>query len=420
MSPLPGSARVLLASLLAIPLAFLSGAHAFSSASLRHSPELALAVFPFNGLAQEKVAYRSLVAGIQKASGKSDGTDLPNNLDGNSSSLGLAVSSADLMNSATSVADAARGAIRLEPLSPRAFVILALSDQDPAQRQRIVQQASRLTKRDLALQTLVLKSRGEAGDYAGAINTLDEILRVHPERKTEFFPLLVQALGDKATIPEFARLLGKPLPWRDAFLNFALTDQNAIANLAVVRERIATDDKEFDRRLIAQLVDSGQVSSAERIYRLVGGARVPDANAAQFSWNSDYPPFDWKLSDQAGFRAQVGNRPDILEIDIAPGNGGVIASRLVRNLQVPFMLSLAHDIEPAGQTKDMKLTIACSGQSKPFFERPFAESASSFAVDQVPSCPYLLVSIWARSWTDARALTGTLSPVVITAKRHSE
>lgn len=418
MSPLPRWAKVFLASLLAIPLALISGAHAFSSASLRNAPELALAVFPFNGLAKEKVAYRSLVAGIQKASGQSGGTNPESDLDASSSPLGLAVRPADLMNSATSVAGAARGAIRLEPLSPRAFVILALSDQDPEHGQRIVQQASLLSRRDLVLQTLVLKNRGEAGDYVGAIDTLDEILRVHPERKTEFFPLLVQALGNKATVPQFAKLLGKPLPWRDSFLNFALTDQRALENLAAVRERIATDDKEFDRRIIARLVDSGQVSSAERIYRLVSGAKVTDAGKAQFSWNSDYPPFDWKLADQAGFRAQTGKRSDILEIDIAPGSGGVIASRLVRNLQRPFKLGLAHDIEPSFQTKDIKLTIACSGQPDPFFERPFTEGASSFAVDQVPSCPYLLVSIWARSWTDARALTGTLSPLGITAKKQ--
>lgn len=416
MSKLPGWVRAFLVSLLAVPLAVLSGAHALSSASLRNAPELALAVFPANGLAKEKIAYRALVAGIQTTTGPANGVKSDVGVDGSDTPLGPSARAAGLIDSADSVADAARGAIRLEPLSPRAFAILALSDRDSQQRKRIVLQASRLSRRDLPLQTLVLKQRGEAGDYEGAIDTLDEILRVHPERKTQFFPLLAQALRTKATVPQFAQLLGNPLPWRDAFLNFALTDQKALENLAAVREQITTDDLEFDRRLIAHLVDSGQMSSAERIYRLVGGARVREASTAQFGWNSDYPPFDWKLADQAGFRTRVGNRSEILEIDIAPGNGGVIASRLVRNLQRPFNLGLAHNIAPPDQARDMKLTIVCAGQSEPFFDRPFAEGVTSFAVDQVPSCPYFVLAISARAWTGGRALTGTLSSLGIAGK----
>ena len=415
MISLPAWTKAVLVSLLAVPLAILSGAHAFGSASLRYSPELALTVFPFNGIAKERVAYRSLAAGVQKAVGSPGGSrpDVVSN-----APLNPPVGSADLVSSAAAAAGTARGAIRLEPLSARAYAILAIADQDADRKQQIIQQASRLTRRDLVLQTLALEQRSEAGDYAGAIDTLDQILRVHPERKSEFFPLLIQALGNKATIPAFANLLGKPLPWRDAFLNFALTDQRALENLAAVRERITSDDKEFDRKLIAQLVGSGQVSAAERIFRRAAGVRGGQAIAAASNWNSDYPPFDWKLADQAGFRAQVGNRPDILEIDIAPGNGGVIASRVLRNPQRPLSLALAHDIEPIAQSKDMKLTIACSGQDQPFFERPFSEGTSNFKMDQVPACPYLVVSIWGRAWTDARRVSGTLSPLQVAAKKR--
>jgi len=69
MSPLPGLARALLACLIALPLAALSGAQALSSAALKASPQRALTVFPWNGLASEKAAYRTMSAGVRQAAG---------------------------------------------------------------------------------------------------------------------------------------------------------------------------------------------------------------------------------------------------------------------------------------------------------------------------------------------------------------
>jgi len=417
MTPPIGRARLIIVSLLAVPLACLSAAHALSSAGLRNSPELALAVFPSNGLAKEKVAYRTLVAGIQKATSKSDDVSPRPDLDDKGLSLSLKNRPADVMKSAARVTGVAREAIRLEPLSPRAFAILALAEQNSQRKKEIVKHASRLSRRDLVLQALVLEGRGETGQYAEAIGTLDEILRVHPERKAEFFPLLVQALQTKGTVPEFAKLFGRPLPWREDFLNFALGDQRALENLAAVRDRIAIEDGEFDRKLIAQLANNNRMSSAARIYRRAGGAGVPTVNSGQISWVSNFPPFDWMFANQPGFRAQVGNGSANLEIDAQPGNGGVIASRLFINPERPFVLSISQDVQPLSQTKDIKLTIACSGQPNPFFDRPFTEGASSFVVDQMPACPYLSVSIMARAWTGGQALTGSLSPLRITAKQ---
>jgi hypothetical protein len=415
MSSRPGKGRLILASLLAIPLALLSGAHALSSASLRNAPELALAVYPFNGLAKEKVAYNALVANISDAAGTTGPASRDPDPSGGESTLRSRIGEADLARLASAAADPAREAIRREPLSARAFVILSLSEQNPQQKDLIVRQASRLTRRDIALQALVLEQKGKVRDYPGVIGTLDEILRVHPQRQGEFFPLLVEALRTKATVPEFATLLARPLPWKDSFLNFALADEQALENLAAVRERMATANEDFDRKIVAKLASSGQIESAERIYRRLGGAAVSGAKPARFSWQSTYPPFDWQLADQPGFRARIGDTPSVLEIDVEPGNGGVIASRLVSNPQRQFTLRLAHDIQPASQLKDMKLTIACHGQAAPFLERAFVAGETSVSVDQPPACEYLDIAITARAWTDSRALAGTLSPLRISS-----
>ncbi len=412
MSPPPGLARVLLASLIALPLAVLSGTQALSSAALKASPERALAVFPWNGLASEKVAYLTLSAAVSQAAGLPADGGLQAQADGASASPSSLPRMADLARYASAATDQARTAIRREPLAPRAYVLLALSETDPAARAALVEAASRLTRRDPVLQVLVLEERGKAGNYLGAIDALDEILRVNPERREELFPVLAKALGQQAAVPGLARLLARPLPWRESFLNFAVDDGMALENLAIVRERIVIDDPVFDRKLIARLAQSGRIAIAERIYAKVAPARAASKGAG--AWKADYPPFDWQLADQPGFRAQAGDTPESLEVGVKPGNGGVIASRLLRNPGGPFAIRLAHEVEPASQTGDLKLAIACQGQTEPFFENAFTQSETAFAVQRVPPCPYLTVSITARSWTGGRTLSANLGPLKVT------
>lgn len=409
----PDWPKLVIAGLFAVTVAVLSAAQALSSASQRTAPALSLAVFPYNGLAKERTAYNALAESVRAASGASGEALADAALDDGGSSLGLGASAADLKTFASAAAMTAREAIASEPLLPRALAILAISEQDPLRKQRIVERASQISRRDPVLQVLVLEQKGASGDYVGAVDTIDEILRVRPERQKELFPVLAKALEDKAAVPGFARLLARPLPWRDSFLSFAVNQAGALDHLATIRQRIGTATKDFDQKLVAQLAANGRMPAAERVYRHINKAGAPDGISGLIDWRADYPPFDWKLADQSGFRAQIGDQPDELEIDVAAGNGGVIASRLLRNPERPFTLNLALDVSPTEQVKDMKLVLACAGAPQAFFERPFAQGANTFAVGEVPKCPYVSVAIEARSWTGTRALSGTLSPLRI-------
>lgn len=405
--------RLVIAGLFAVSVAVLSAAQALSSASQRTAPELSLAAFPFNGLAKERAAYNAFATSVRAAAGVSGDTLTDAAIDDRASALGLGAPTADLRTFASAAGMTAREAIASEPLLPRAFAILAIAEQDPLRKKSIVERASQYSRRDPILQVLVLEQKGASGDYVGAVDTIDQILRVRPERQKELFPVLAKALEEKAAVPGFARLLARPLPWRESFLSFAVNQPGALEHLATIRQRMGTANKEFDQKLVAQLAASGRMSTAERVYRQISTANAPDANSTVIDWRSDYPPFDWKLANEPGFRAQIGDRSDELEIKVAPGNGGVIASRLLRNPERPFTLSLAHPVEPPEQVKDMILALACAGQATAFFERPFTEDASNFAVGDIPPCPYFSVSILARSWTGTQALTGSLSSLRI-------
>lgn len=393
--------RVLLACLIAIPLAVLSGAQALSSTILRRAPDSALAVFPANGLAAEEVAYRRIAAAAVPAAG------------GTGASPESAPRPADFARLAVSAAVPARAAIRREPLAARAFVLLALAEPDGARRRDILFSAARLTRRDPALQTLLLEEYGRSGDYAGTIGTLDAILRVDPDRRDVFFPALAKTLAEQpAAVPAFARLLAQPLPWREGFLAAAVIAPGAPDNLAAVRERITLNDREFDRKLIARLAADGLLDAAERLYAKVAG---PQRDGAGQAWRADFPPFDWQLADQPGFRAQSGEQPETLEIAVRPGNGGVIAARVLRNPGAAFTVRLGHKVEPQSQTSDLRLKVACEGGGNPFFDRPFTGSASVFTVERPPSCPFLTLSITARAWTGGREMRAELAPLEISA-----
>lgn len=413
----PGWRQLAFASLIAIPLALLSGAHALSSASLRSAPELALAVFPDNGRAKENLAYRDFAASAVAASGQQPRTaGAERAFEEGRSPYELGTQSAGLTVFAAPVARLAHEAIVLEPLSPRALALLAVAQEDQAKKTALLIGASQVSRRDLILQALVLEQRGAAGDYLGAIGTIDEILRVHPERQAEFFPVLAKALEQPEAVGGFTKLLGRPLPWRDSFLDFAVAQPGVLENLAIVRERIDPDNKEFDRKLILQLAQTGRAKIAERLYRQVARGGDLTSGTMALGWNSEYPPFDWRLADQSGFRAQTGERPETLEIRVTPGNGGVIASRLVRNPERPVTLRMTHAVEPASQIKDVKLAVMCDGQTAPNYEAAFVAGENTFVVDQVPACEYLIISIAARSWTGTRALSGTLSSLRVTVE----
>lgn len=394
----------------AITLAVLSGAHALSSASVRNSPELAAAIWPTNGLALERLAYASFVDDVRKAltrprtsaaSAGDQSAELAADLQGKGD---------EIRRLAALQRAAAIQALAYEPLLPKAHAILALSEADPVRQKRLVDLASRLNRRDSALQGLVLQSKVNSKDYAGTIETLDQILRVNPERGAEFYPLLTKALRQPVTIPAFRDLLSRPLPWRDAFLIYAVTDPVAARNLATIRKDIKIDNREFNQALTANLVRNGDLVAAADLYRRLA---KPSASKAG-EWSADFPPFDWTFANEAGIRAQPSRDGRSLEFAVDPGNGGVLASRLVLRPAQPFTVRVKHEVASGSSVEDLKLTLTCLGGNGPFFETALESGKESFEVRQAPACDYMLLAIHGRAWTGSEPLNGSLSAVRVT------
>lgn len=396
----------------AIVLAVLSGANALSSASIRSSPELSIAVWPANGLALERVAYRSFVENVRGTLNGTEASKLRSEANSDVAKQ-ISLSGLQLQQSAAESEATAKLALIYEPLLPQAHSILILSERDSRRKDRMIALASQLNRRELSLQGLVLQNRIDVGDYPGAINTLDQILRVHPERKAEFFPVLTDALKQRGTNGAFRELLAKPLPWRESFLLYAVRDPKAAANLGVIRKNVNFESSEFDRGLVAKLASIGDIEAAAGIYRLLAKDGSKDSGG---QWISAYPPFDWTFADKTGLRAQVGRDNRYLEFAIDPGNGGILASRLITLPSPPVTITIRQILEQGSSSKDLKLTLACYGQKAPFFEAAFGETNGRFDIERRPACNYVSLAIVGRAWTGSTPLNGTFSDVQISPR----
>jgi hypothetical protein len=221
----------------------------------------------------------------------------------------------------------------------------------------------------------------------------------------------------QATKTEFVELLSESLPWRERFLVFAVKQPDVLENLAAIRQEIKLDNIEIDRRLIANLARTGDLETAARLYDQI---RPTYANAAQITstgWSSAFAPFDWTFADEAQFRAQVAKTGGRLEFAVEPGNGGVLASRIIKMPEASFSVSIANNVKKLSVLNDLKLRLSCWGQDQPFFEAPFKTSKGMFDnLRAPPKCTYIKLAISARSWTGSSPLYGSLEPVIIKPK----
>jgi|GEM_PF-616100 len=380
--------RLIAISIASLTLAAALGAQAVSSVLTRKQPALAVAAFPANGLAREALAFQNFSVAVAQE--------------------------AEPAVAAAANADQALLGIKTDPLAPKAYAILASASEDEGVRSEILDAASQLNRRDLNLQSLVLKKHLDAQDYAKTIDTLDQILRVHPSYSPEFFPVLAGALANQETVPLFADILDGSSAWHLRFLKFATRQRNALASLALLRPQISSADTDFDKRLVAALAAQGDIQGAASVYELSAPADKPGLPKGQLDWSGEFPPFDWQFVDESGFRAQPSRDGDELELFVRPGKGGVIAARLLQAPDGPFAIRIKHDIKPAHLREDASLVLSCTNGAAPILTQTLDAEANTFQVPALPQdCEYVILAINARAWTGRSALHGTIKQISV-------
>lgn len=309
-----------------------------------------------------------------------------------------------------------------EPLSPAAWTILALAQQDGAKKDAILLAASKLNRRTLLLQSNLLLLYASRDDFFNSIAVLNQILSVYPEQKGTMFPILIQALKDERSIPEFVQALSKSPSWSDSFLRAASADSDTFPNLTQVRmglfDKVAVE-RDTDKAIIGALVKAGRIETAAALYRRISepSARGTPGSARKFQkidWRTTMPPFDWQLKDDPGTRAQVGKKPERLDFFVKSGKADTIAERLIVSPRAPFVLKIAHDMIPLAQLNDVEIRVQCAKSKEMLIKLPFLESPSSYSVANIPeNCGIINISMFARAWSDKPDLKGEIRSIAI-------
>lgn len=383
--------RLLLASTIALLVGGVAAAQLISEQTGRRLPETAMAIFPANATAFEAAASSTFTKALRDP-------EQP-------------------QPAAAAARDLAIEAYRRDPSRARAIALLALGERDLARRDALALVASRSNRRDLTLQGIVLEAHLKEGNYSKVVETIDQMLRVHPAYRGEFYPILGQALRDERAVPVFARLLDGSSKWHEYFFtNYAITQVDLMANVARLREGRDLAGPEFDRKLVEGLVMAGEGEAAMRLYaRLSPQASGRDADGG-LGWAAEFPPFDWKFTDESDFRAQVSRDGERLELFARPGKGGIIAQRILPVPKSPFMLALKLSAESPSKEESVRIELSCPGATQPFFVQPLALGANRLSVDRMPECEQMVLAINARAFTGRPTLRGEMSEITITPR----
>ena len=378
--------RLLVASVAGLALAVLLFLQASSSVLMLKQPAMAARLMPLNGLALEQAATRQFMVGVK--------------------------TEADIPISANKALPMAHRAFALDPLSPKSLAIMAMAEPDRAARRALLTKATALNRRDLLLQGLVLEEAVAAGDYDATLAAFDRILRVHPEQKAAFFPVLTDALKNPAAARELGALLEQDSTWHEEFLQFAAADKDALPNLARLRLSRTDADPKIDQRLVAGLVQGGNIALAHQIYaKAKTDAQASGRSAAALGgWDSSFPPFDWKLADEAGFRAQPAIGSAALDVFIRSGKGGVLAERLIKSPPAGTALTIAHTLTPAAQVRDLRVQASCPGDETPVLDQPFQMQQMRVVLPALAGrCAFMRLALYGRSWSGRSAIRGEIT-----------
>ena len=384
--------RLAALSLASLALAFLLGLQAASGVVERTDPTIATRLNPANGSAQSRLAFAIFSQGQ--------------------------IDQAEKMNAMRNALPWAQAAYRRDPLNSRALTVLAVAQTDAEKSRAFLNAAVALNRRSLSLQGLMLEQHAKDQDIPKFVETLDQILRVHPERLAEFNPVLIEALSKEGSVPSFVTILGNESTWHKRFLTYAATAASAAPNVAKLSREIDYQDEALHRLIIDRLGLFGQVAQAQEhltwVEENIIAAQSLGNSASVSAWPETYPPLHWKLADKAERRAQVSRNGKEIEIFVRSGNGGELMSRIIPAPNSTNTLRISHDLSPENQLDSVRLELFCDGAEQPFQTTRFVDIDNGVSLAGMPAdCGFLTMRIYGRAPTGRPAIKGAIQSIAI-------
>jgi hypothetical protein len=221
---------------------------------------------------------------------------------------------------ATAITDAER-AIAADPLEAHAIALIALSlnaEGETHQVRPLMLRAATRSRRDLPVQGWLFNDALNRGDYSGALQYADALLRVSLDLRNEVISNLKSFIG----VPEgraaiLARLAQAP-PWRSSMLQ-AITTSNAPPDMifALLSDLAQTPNPPTNdeiRPFLNHLVQQGDYPLAYVMW--VQFLPKEQRELVRYAFNGDFEfplsqqPFDWVLPGNNGADLEVVDSGD--------------------------------------------------------------------------------------------------------------
>lgn len=300
----------------------------------------------------------------------------------------------ELAAAANATLPAAREALRCAPLlaKPRAIAVVAQSDE--ADRRKALSLTSKINRRDLFVQSLVMQDQLNAGGVRNVFVTFDQILRVNENHYADFFPALAGAIANQGDVSDIAELLNGGAAWNSQFLDYAVTQPDSLTWLAQVHPVLASTDEGFDAALIAGLTRRGSYGDAWTIYRKAAG----EASVKTEAWPTRFAPFDWDLTRSSDVRVTPDGTADQVEVHVRAGSGGWLGRRVLPRPGSRAELELVHAIKPATASEGLRVIAKCTGSETELLDEYASGARSSWKLAiPVSNCDFVQVALLGRA-----------------------
>lgn len=213
----------------------------------------------------------------------------------------------------------ARRSLSTRPLNPGAFAVLAQAASaqgDGEAALKLYAATGRWTGRDPASEAWLYDGRVRQGDFPGAMDAADRLLRVLPAGENALFPSLIAMARDRTARPALVAKLTEAPPWRTAFL-WALSRTApdplvAVDVMSGMSALGAPPSVEEVTPVLARLVDAKRYLEAFLAWRQFAPetpAALASVRDGDFQGLQAAAPFVWSLSPSQGAAADISPAP---------------------------------------------------------------------------------------------------------------
>ncbi|MGN6287787.1 MAG: hypothetical protein ACTHNA_00840 [Sphingopyxis terrae] len=267
-------------------------------------------------------------------------------------------------------------AYRAEPLSPASLsILIAARDGDVAERQELLDLASRLSRRNSYVGTQQINAAAERGDNGVFFLWLSRLTLTNSDLRPTLINAMADATSRDGAVAALEPVLESDPRWADAYWEAVVQRRQSLVNAALLRMRIARkhstqrEISQSDKSLSGGLARIGAFETARRLYAALTGSDMASASGdvlqnSNFSRIPLLPPFDWQLAMTGTLGASIDTTARNLTISAIGGSRGYAARQLVQLMPGRYRVAWEETSISPNPSGGLSVRISCADTGK--------------------------------------------------------